>query len=165
MDLNLLSLFDFQVTHNGSHISCRLKTKQGDLLSVAAGGITYSHQIPASQTRPTTVDTYANVEVAFVTDKGEFIFPSYLPLGFPMWDGSIFPYVPVSDVCSLLPVVYEGFKYKKGMVVKENEFLYTLDENEVEGSDKITAINPEGEYCVMNKKSMRLYALNKRIMK
>lgn len=122
-------------------------------------GQTYLLEIKDGVVLSVVVTNPTEYEVAFISYAGVSIYPDYLPFGFPMWDGAIFHHVSVGDLCSLIPIVCEGFCYKSGMVVKEDGFLYTLVEDEIEDSDKITAIDSKGTYRVMDKKSMRLFSI------
>lgn len=48
---------------------------------------------------------YLSVELFFLTRDMQYICPPYLPFGFPIWNGEIYPYLPINHLLSLLPIV------------------------------------------------------------
>jgi len=154
MDLRLLEKYGFSSSEEIGWVNYRLRTKQGHKLSLSLG--------PVSYCRPRAVTThYSDVEIAFISVDGDFIFPNYLPLGFPGWDGGVFAYVPVEWLCSLLPVVCSDFKYERGMVVQDDvNGKSRLSADEYEGSTKLDAVNQYGAFSVLDKRSVRLCSLS-----
>jgi hypothetical protein len=50
-------------------------------------------------------ERYLSVELFFLTKDMQYIYPPYLPDGFPTWNGEIFPYLPVNYLLNLLPII------------------------------------------------------------
>lgn len=104
-------------------------------------------------------DTQTHVEVAFKRN-GALMRPVALPLEFPSGEGGVYAYVPVTDLCSLLPIFVPDFVYRKGMRVRDLEGDYRLRGDEVPDSNKLDAVDSAHAYCVLDKRFVQLIQLD-----
>jgi hypothetical protein len=102
---------------------------------------------------------YEAVEVSFI-ENGKYLSPPELPLDFPFWNGSFFPFTPVEYLCALLPIFCPSFTYSAGMRVRDHEGQkYTIRGRESRDSYKLDGINENGSYRVLDKRDITLISL------
>jgi len=152
MELQVLLDYGFECIRPISKLY-KIEVDQDHDLFIYAGEGSYSEEDQDGR--------YLSVELFFLLKDMQYTCPPYLPFGFPIWDGEIYPYLPINHFLSLLPIVCKNFVFKKDMVVSEDVHLYTLSEDQVPQSHKIHARNANGESCVLDIRYIKLHALPK----